>query len=68
MIYRGPGFLVVPGFGFMAALLTGQRREGGGRGAESYDCKKACSSVNHSILFGITIFLASYTSQSFFYI
>jgi hypothetical protein len=26
--------------------------EGVGRGAESYDCKKAWSSINHSILAG----------------
>jgi hypothetical protein len=30
-------------------LLTGEG-EGGGLGAESYDCKKAWSSINHSIL------------------
>jgi hypothetical protein len=32
--------------------LTGEGGEGGGRGSESYDCKKAWSSVNHSILSG----------------
>jgi hypothetical protein len=31
-------------------LLTGERGEGGGRGAESYDRKKARSSIKHSIL------------------
>jgi hypothetical protein len=32
-------------------LADGRRRgEGGGRGTESYDCKKAWSSINHSIL------------------
>jgi hypothetical protein len=31
-------------------LMTGEGR-GGGRGAESYDHKKARSSINHSIIF-----------------
>ncbi len=31
-------------------LLTGEGREGGGRGAESYHRKKAWYSINHSIL------------------
>jgi hypothetical protein len=34
-------------------LADGRRREGGRRGAESYDRKKAWSSVNNSTLFGI---------------
>ncbi len=29
--------------------------EGGGRGADSYDRKKACPSINHSILSGLYI-------------
>jgi hypothetical protein len=41
--------------------LTGRRVRGrGGRGAESYDRKKAWSSINHSVLagFGVTGLLA----------
>jgi hypothetical protein len=30
-------------------LAAGRGREGGGRGAKSYDRKKAWSSINHSI-------------------
>ncbi len=32
--------------------LTDSRVGGGGRGAESYDRKKACPSINRSVLFG----------------
>jgi hypothetical protein len=33
-------------------LLKGGKRGGGGRGAKSYDDKKAWSSINHSKLYG----------------
>ncbi len=67
MIYRGPGYLAVlwfdsprleldwPHTGSLRRggnLLTGGGGEGGGREAESYDRKKAWSSINHSILSG----------------
>ncbi len=34
-------------------LLTGKGAKGGGRGAKSCDCKKAWSSINHSLLSGV---------------
>jgi hypothetical protein len=34
----------------------GREEEGGGRGAESYDRKKAWSSMNHSILSDLSYF------------
>jgi hypothetical protein len=68
MIYRGPGFLAVVGFGSSstprASLLSRlflflnilvkltDGRGEGGQGAKSYDWGKACPSVNHSILSG----------------
>ncbi len=39
------------------SLLMGEEGWGGGRGAESYDQKKAWSSINHSILSGHSLWL-----------
>ncbi len=36
-------------------LLTGERRGGGWRGAESYDRQKAWASINHSIPYSLTL-------------
>ncbi len=40
-------FLCVTGRAYR--ILTGEG-EGGGRGANTYDCKKAWPSINHSVL------------------
>jgi hypothetical protein len=70
IIYRDPGFLAVVWFGssFSAVSSTDETHRrlrkrdklltvgggGDGRGAESYDRKKAWYSINHSILCGAT--------------
>jgi hypothetical protein len=75
MIFWGPGFLAVVWFGssptplpstrshsFLVFLCVTGRREvwgGGGGEAKSYDCKKAWSSINHSILAGLNGITAS---------
>jgi hypothetical protein len=57
MIYTGPGFLAAVWFGsspqpppVRETTCWGERWEGGWRGAESYNHKKACSSLNLPIL------------------
>jgi hypothetical protein len=66
MIYREPGFLAVydlaprpsPQPPLPSVSSTGDTQEdgragGSGRGAESYVCKEAWSSISHSILSGL---------------
>jgi len=69
MIYRGPGFLdrwpPSPAVSKLDRqrtgrprkrdnLLTGEKGIGGEGGAKSYDCKKAWSSIHHSLLSAVT--------------
>ncbi len=50
-------------------LADGRGREGGGRGAISYDCKKAWASIYHSILTALQYYLSYlYISTPIFYV
>jgi hypothetical protein len=51
MIYKGPDFLAVTGFGSLSrssSVSPVEVSDESGRGAESYDSEKAWSSINNS--------------------